>query len=35
MPFYWVITNKTLLPKELEFPGLNTIKETFIIYDEK
>ena len=35
LPFFWVITTKSLLPKELQIHNWKTKKETFIIYDEK
>ena len=35
LPFFWVVTTKTLLPKELQIHNWKTKKETFIIGDKK
>ena len=36
LPFFWVLTTKSSLPKELQIPNWKTKKETFIInYKEK
>ena len=34
LPFFWVVTTKSLLQKELQIPDWETKKETFIIDDE-
>ena len=31
LPFFWVVTTKSLLPKELQIPNWKTKKETFIL----